>query len=655
MNRTTLPDSLLMSLARRLLPVATLTLICATPSYAQTFDVINFGATANDDSDDDQAAFSAAVAAALAMTGDVTITTGVPGTYHFKSKVNDNYVLRMNSSGASSITFDGAGSTFILQYNGVHNMDLAGFLDGDNCDNVTLKGFTIDYLDDQGRPSTSTQGRVEAIDSNGNWTEMSVAAGFAPPKTDPIEQYAFSRILDGMTLNLKPGFANRQIYDIEARGGQPPIYRLHHLVLDPGTNDSADPADGDLITLPQPDQSGPGTCGVNNVLCAQPAIRLSEIDGVSVSDVFIHSSPSFGLLITDSTDAVVDLVRVVPGPNPGLPGGPDRWFSTSRDGIHLDGIRGGTQVTNCRVKHTADDGITIHGRATGIVAPITNWFQFQFLLPANGKSRPIGGDRIRALNWDAGPTEEPFQELVVQSATGFSSNPPKIDVNLRQPATLPADVQLQILDAHSSDFLIARNNCSQVMGRGIMVRSDRGVIEENIVSYTVGPGISLLADRGSPGGSGANQVRIRGNRIYHSHLRELDADFWRGGINIYNRGERPVGSNEYLQNFDHPTLFQDVFVYDNTIQDCHGPNLVVSNASNITVSGNKFVNAGAEYPGTSGNRGIDITSIVDLEMVDGVTFSDNTLVGWAQNGPIVHSQSATDVFPSDPDDGFTVQ
>lgn len=119
--------------------------LCGLSSiHARNFSVTDYGATRNNNSDDDSRAIQRAIDAAVDYinTENSSATVLFPrGTYHLKSASETNYLLNINrKTGNQRLTIDGRRSTLIAV-----GQDTRGIFVMRNAINVVIMKFAVDY------------------------------------------------------------------------------------------------------------------------------------------------------------------------------------------------------------------------------------------------------------------------------------------------------------------------------------------------------------------------------------------------------------------------------------------------------------------------------------------------------------------------------
>ncbi len=614
-----------------------------------TIDIGNYSSvTPNDPSNDDAIGIRAALADAMNTSGEVIVLFPA-GTYHLKSVESagsaSSHVLRIgsvynsNSYLPESLHFKAEGAQFIMLDEGTQSVAAHGFLLVNDVPGFKASGFSLDYQDEFGRPTTSTMTEVIAQSANQTTTDVRVLSGYGPPKTGTYpQQYAHSRILDAATLGLVPGCANRIFSEIEQLNATAGEYRLHHQSMTPADDQLQV---GNLLSLPRT-QTG-----------TQVAIRIERGTGCTLEDLTVHAAPFFAIHLVGTTDTSVQRVSVVPGWTPSGASVP-RLFSSNRDAIHFQSPRGFVEVIDCVVAHSGDDAIAIHG--SGFEVEQINGAVLTVDTQVNsGAARPYAGDTLRAFDLET----TSFVDLTVTSVA--DADPPLNDaywnITVDPPFPYGLDSWMQNNDAFGAGYFVSGNTCHQISGRGALINSGPGLITDNTISYTYGTGIAAQSSMfntgiAAPISGVPDGVVIFGNDITHAALREGKWDFFRGAISMYH-----TTKNMTPQNWESANLLHNMYAVGNVMRNTHGPDMLISNATTVEVVDNDFIRSNVQNPGaTDPKRGATLNSIIDLEWVDGITFEGNHIYTWGNPGGTIVSvdSNSSNLTPSNPALGFTV-
>jgi hypothetical protein len=260
--------------------------------------------------------------------------------------------------------------------------------------------------------------------------------------------------------------------------------------------------------------------------------------------------------------------------------GTDR-FSTSNGGANFNGTRGDIIVEDCDFSGEGDDSVNIAGywldvRSTSSsgVVELTEHFGTQELMVS-------AGDRVRfASSGDFSPRGE----YDVLSAY-FDKTRSVLMVTLDRPPTSVQAGDLAIdLARISSDFLVRRNYFHNNRGRGMMIQTANGRVENNTVENVSQGGIRLTTDAAYFWqGPGCDNVVVTANtfrscdwgtyaRYPDSTVVSVDAYVLTTAIARY-----PVNKN--------------IIIEKNIITNAPGLAILISSASGVTVDSNEIIDA----------------------------------------------------------------
>ncbi|HLJ50116.1 MAG TPA: choice-of-anchor V domain-containing protein [Bryobacteraceae bacterium] len=252
-----------------------------------------------------------------------TITADA-GAYYFQStntNAGDRYLVL---SGLQNLTIDLQGSDLYFQ-----NPFLMG-MDVENCQNLTLKNFTLDY---QNLPFTQVQ--VTAVDATNAVISYSTLGNWQTPTFSSLDPSA-------------------PIYAFAFRNG----------ALVPGTSrfQAANPAGANSVAivndgLPWTQQSVLGLIAAGDTLVLAPRSGGSSLNvnggtNITLSHVSVYSSGSAGVKLS-SANATLDHVSVVPRP------GTDHLVSSNAYGVTLTDAANAT-LQFCTVRFTLDNGFSTY-------------------------------------------------------------------------------------------------------------------------------------------------------------------------------------------------------------------------------------------------------------------------------------------------------
>lgn len=645
---------------------ATHALAQVTPTIV--YNVANYGAVA-DDGQDDRAAIKATIAAALAHTGDAVIYFPT-GQYDVQAKPGMQGTAFVLAPTGSSIPTSvriqsGTGGPAEIVMTPSSAGANVGCFQARDLQNVTLTGMKIDYRLPNGTPTTFSQGTVLAVNlgtagvAHSSFVKLHVDSGYLPPKRGAVRMHA----IDPVTNGYRGRVANRKVSLVSACSNEQDVYRVEHQWIHQN-NDNLQV--GDLLAIPDFPEG-------------HPIFLIEDVDGVTINDCEINAGAHMAMMVRSSTDVSVDNVRIIPGDAPSA-GAVDRMVSTNRDGIHISDCRGTIDVTNCEVVATDDDGITSHGFSFDLTSLETDT-RIQLQERKAHQSPILPGDKLRFYDMGTSTYETRTVEIaIVQQAGG----PTGLDVYLvKLTAPIYATAQPTLRDVHVANLeTVGRNiqftdnTCRLNSGRGIMIWGSTGTISNNTTDHTRMSGISiqnnlvvpmLPGEVGTWDAAASEDVTISNNIILNAGEGDSSINTFRGGVTVYN-STRSLDTGAWLpQNWLSADHFVNIIISGNYFEAVHGPNIIISNASEVEVTNNTFVKVNEATVGplhASGFRPIHLTSIVDIEYVDQILFSGNQIfmtdlanfraIPGSTNVYVNDTMNCTNVTPAIADQGFVI-
>ncbi len=417
---------------------------------------------------DSRPLFQAAVAYASAHK--IATVTADRGKYYFLSQNSDYQHVFL--SDIQNVTID-------LQYSDLYfAKGNVAALDFDKSTNVTLKNFTVDYLQ---LP----------------FTQLTVTSVNAAARSIGIKQsgnYLLPSFFN--SLSFPTGYINDGFYVFAFRNGQQ--------LRTTGRMSTAGPLSDTNIqitgTEPWSQAAQIGTIQSGDTLVLElraglGAIFTTNTVNLTVQNVSVYASGFIGVFVVFGTATRIDHVQVIPRP------GTDRLISTNADGIHLGGARANNAVTNNTVRRGCDDAIAIDGEWSAIVAAPNTGTTVQ-VKRHNTNPLPVGAafDFINITN-----------ATIVGTATIVSEDPaPAAQTGVDgEPITLTLDHAVNRLQAN---FGVTANDPKQ-RGAGTVISNNlvqdetyaRGIypagvanvtINDNMVESTNQSGILIEQDEG---------------------------------------------------------------------------------------------------------------------------------------------------------------
>lgn len=201
-----------------------------------------------------------------------------------------------------------------------------------NCSNVTIKGFRIDF-----EPLQISQGTVLSVDRENKTFTFKVDNGYRIPDSGWDNSRLFAYLADGVTVLRK--HANDKVSSAVHLGDK--VVELSTTL-------------GNLFEDDVPFE--PGCRVVIPLRTSGGAVSVENCGNCTLKDVHIYSSPGFGLYEQGGSGAnVYDGLRLIRRP------GTNRLHASSADGFHSKGCKVGPQLINSELSYAEDDLFNVHG------------------------------------------------------------------------------------------------------------------------------------------------------------------------------------------------------------------------------------------------------------------------------------------------------
>lgn len=435
----------------------------------------------------------------------------------------------------------------------------------ENCQNLTLKGLTIDYY-----PLTFTQGDIIAVGSN--YVDVKIHAGYA------VEPYSRIDVIDPVTRFRKRG--SKFIWNTTAELRGEGIVR----VFEPGLPSVAEV--GDMATM----STGPEGFNAPHALVVEKC--LGEI---VLEDVTIHSAPGFGLFEHEGLGGtVVRNCRIVPGEKP--EGATEaRLLTTSWDAIQHSLTKTGPLVEGCTVRDAGDDSWSVTWEGTFSIQSV-----FGDRMTVNAPMSDIlqTGDTLRTSLYS--------KYAVIVRKSG-------ITIFLDRDCPWGVGTKLYSPNRRCENFTL-RNNHFRSSGR-VLIKAGHGLIENNIIE----DGHCGVIVNSESDITAISHLTIRNNDISGTgHFMPASYSNQAGSLSLADGNSRhiaPVGS------FDH------IVIENNTFSDVSGVNVVITSAKNVSLKGNRFYNTGKPTPNDTGaDYGIDQNAVVYLKNIETMKVDSNAVI-----------------------------
>jgi len=404
-------------------------------------------------------------AATYAQKNGYTILTANPGSYYFLTLHAAGAPEHVLLNAASNLTIDFQNSDLYFQFSNVSGITC------NNCNNVTLQNFTLDYSQ-----LPFTQLTVSAVDSvNRNIT------------VQPISGY---QLPADFNTNRSPSGDTDALWFFIFRNGTP--------LPQAGRFATAAPFSGNTIHVTN--DGNPWTqasvlsaiqAGDTMVLADRggpPAIAFNVGQNDAVRNVSVYSAGQIAIYFGRVLAAIADHDQVIPRP------GTTRLISSNADGLHTSYTLSNSIFSNNIVRRTCDDAIamaeewvaSVTAAPTGGNIPVTR--VGTQLIPVGSSvgiiniqtSSMIGMATVTIENptpaAQTGAANEALTLTLDHAISGVASG---FGVITTDPAT------------HGSGSLISNNLVQQgVFSRGIWLSGVTGITAtDNLIQYTSNDGI----------------------------------------------------------------------------------------------------------------------------------------------------------------------
>jgi uncharacterized protein (TIGR03437 family) len=214
-----------------------------------------------------------------------------------------------------------------------------------NTTNLTLKNFTVDYLQ---LP----------------FTQLSVTGVNAATKTVSFQQsgtYPLPSYFNSVTTPYNNNGTGYYLFAF--RNGQQ-LRTTNRMEVTAPFNDSS-------IQIANPGASNIATIQAGDTLVLTyragfSTIGVSASTGFTIQNVSVYASGYVGVSTVLSSGSTIDHVQIIPRP------ATDRLISTNADGIHLTHAGANNTITNNTIKRGCDDAIAMDGTWYGTVTTVNN-------------------------------------------------------------------------------------------------------------------------------------------------------------------------------------------------------------------------------------------------------------------------------------------
>ena len=437
-------------------------------------------------------------AAAYASANKIATLTADPGSYYFLTTHSPNQHALL--SGIANVAIDWQNSDL---YFAVGNTSA---IQCDSCSALTLRNFTLDYLQ-----LPFTQATVTAVDSVNRKLTFQTLAGWQSPA-----DFNANRAPDGSDtiwfFIFRNGVPISQVGRLAAARPVAGNQIVISNTTDPWASSSAIAAIQPGDTIVWTDRSGP------------PALNIVGGQQIGIANVSVYSAGQIALYFGRVAGAAADHIQVIPRP------GTTRLISVNADGIHVSFGLANNVFTNNIVRRTCDDALAI---ASGWIATVAQVVNSTAITVTRRDSSPFPvGASISLINVNdatVAGTANIVSEMPPTSAQTFTDG---------EMVTLTLDKAITgstggfgVVDAdasrRSSGSVVAYNTVQEgVFSRGVWLAGVEGVnVHDNFIQRTSNDGILIqeLNSGAFPAGPSSG-ITIKNNVV--------DSALSYGGISI---------------------------------------------------------------------------------------------------------------------------
>ena len=519
---------------------------CATTAVNNPvqFHVRDFGAVPS--SDDVRLALETAVKAASKVNGPTEILFEPNAVYRIS--LPDEFADQLKHAwlinNATNLTINGRGSTLL-----VANPEI-GAICTKNSSHITVKNFTIDF-----DPLPYTQGIIKKVNLSEYWFELELDKGFPEPSLP-----CFDRAMAKWGMTIRPQTDGRKIY-----GPTPVVTKRREKVADrvwrffPEKNEPGYGYDDMLLSA----NLKPGEPYIHMARNYSSGVAAINCDHVLWENITLLSTPGLAFFphITSHHTIRNCHVKVKKG----------RTFSTNSDGIHMRSSRGNVLIEDCSFEGMCDDGINLHSSALSVQEqPAPD----QILVIKHTFSVRAGDELILVRSASADIGDKTKVKEVLDKGGSWLVTLDKSFPKLETGSGFEYSDNFYNLSEMASPFVIRNCRFNDYRGRGILVSSQNGLIENNTFNLNEGWGVvfSYESVRWAEGPLAKN-ITVRNNDFY------AHGDASQAAIlsHIETRNDATVTSRPY----------RDIKIENNRFYDYGTPVIQLEAAKNVDIISNQ--------------------------------------------------------------------
>ncbi len=531
-------------------------------------------------SSDSLATIRTKLAVAAATTGSV-VNFPVNGSFVF-DLTNESATYLFTLSGATDLIINGRGTEIVLK-----NKLKTGFLRITDSTRVTVRDLVVDYdpvphslvkvianNSASHLPAQHLDLDVELMPITGKtsayYPELTNNSGFT-------DHWSWATLLDKNNRGrLKPGvsgsFGIAPADATRTNGSNVPArYRIYH------ENSSSGPAFAvnDIIAI---------VCRTGTA----PLASTGNVTDMTFAGITSYASPMGDFYSYDGTEFKVLNCRSILRDA-------SRYVSANADGVHTRANPIGPWIEGCTFVGNADDGVALYNKGIAITAKNST----TSLTVSSAYMNLKTGDVFRVFNPATGAFlgSNYTAGTVTSTTVAFSPALSQADYDA---ITIPTadDLKFQLFNAsRRNDRFMVTGNTFTVRGRGAIVRSATGMIENNAFLGCSSPAVALYNEAAFwCNGSYSRYVSILGNNIEDCGFDPLGLDAGAITVRFNKVGTSGSQSGNALSD---QKVHEVIVIADNIIKNFAQHGIFFANATNSILTANTFVSdvAGFVHPG----------------------------------------------------------
>ncbi len=454
--------------------------------------VDDFGAKADDGTDDGEAIRSA-VAAAIEKGGGANVIFS-KGRYTIGTTSADSPLYAFFYKDIEGLSFIGNETEIYLTDNFINAFRF------NNCRNISIKGFTIDY-----ETPPWAQGEVIDINAADSTFDMRVENGYTlfddPRWKDNIgtdsSSYRFGMVMD----KENPILLKKTVPDFFK--GMETISKTGESTYRIGLDSRYGKWIGSNITIGD-------KVVINNRVNDADTFHLSFCTDISISDCTVYASAG-GIIVGGYMEGCLDVdnLKVLRRP------GSSRWLVTNADGVYIQNMRGRVKLTDSVFEGLSDDCMNLHTTAL-----VLNEVHSPDRIEVTGRQVPEAGEMLEVFDTVKGVIRGRTEVTGCEIVKHYS------DVLDRAILTLASPIPDMVpgkdnksgdtvynVNVRFQESLIENNIFRESRRFGIKLNTEDTTVRNNTFELLGGPAFYIYNLPTIPEGLGVNNLDIIGNTI----------------------------------------------------------------------------------------------------------------------------------------------